>query len=77
MKEAGIKYGSFQPLSCFIYRLEGREYEMLGKGRLRILLELLDEAEVKTAKLISSVITQVAASMKPDGMSRAFIKPEP
>lgn len=74
MKEAGIKM-ELRPVPRLFYRIRGREYEMPERGRLRMLLELLDKTEVEAAKLTGNVVKEVAANMILGGMAKAFTKP--
>jgi phytoene dehydrogenase-like protein len=75
MKEIGIKV-ELRPVPRLFYRIRGEEYEMPEKGRLRMLLEFLDKAEVETAKITGNIVKEVAASMILGGMAQAFTKPE-
>ncbi len=75
MKEAGVKV-ELRPVPRLFYRIRGQEYEMPEKGRLRMLLEFLDKAEVDRAKIAGNVVKEVAASMLLSGMGQALAKPE-
>ncbi|MBM4451764.1 MAG: FAD-dependent oxidoreductase, partial [Chloroflexi bacterium] len=74
LKDAGIK-PEFREVPRLFYRIRGQEYEMPQKGRLRILLEFLDKAEVERGKLAGNVVREVAANMLLGGMGQAIMKP--
>jgi phytoene dehydrogenase-like protein len=75
MKEAGVKV-ELRPAPRLFYRIRGQEYEMPEKGRLRMLLEFLDKAEVDRGKIAGNVVKEVAASMLLNAMGRALAKPD-
>jgi len=74
LKDAGIK-PEFREVPRLFYRIRGQEYEMPQKGRLRMLLEFLDKAEVERGKLAGNVVREVAANMLLGGMGQAIMKP--
>lgn len=75
LKEAGIKV-EFREVPRLFYRVRDKEYEMPQKGRLRMLLEFLDKAEVERAKITGSIVREVAASMLLGGLGQAIRNPE-
>jgi phytoene dehydrogenase-like protein len=74
LKDAGIK-AEFQEVPRLFYRIRGQEYEMPQKGRLRMLLELLDKTEAERGKIAGGVAKEVAASMLLGGLGQAIMKP--
>lgn len=75
LQEAGIQM-DLRPVPRLFYRIRGNQYEMPAKGRLRMLLEFLDKAEVQRGQIAGKIAKEVAASMVLGGMARAIAKPE-
>ncbi|MBI4284378.1 MAG: FAD-dependent oxidoreductase [Chloroflexi bacterium] len=61
MKEAGVK-AEFREIPRVFYRIAGNEYELASKGRLGMLLDVLEKTEVNRAAMTGRIVREVAAN---------------
>jgi len=75
LKEVGVQV-ELRPISRLFYRLAGKEYEMPHKGRLGMLLEVLDKAEAERGKITGQIIKGVAATKVLGSLRDSIGRPE-
>jgi len=75
LKDIGVK-AEFRDVPKLFYRIRGEEYEMPAKGRLRMLLEFLDKAEVERGKIAGGIIKEVASSKLLSSLGQSIHRPE-
>ena len=76
LKEVGVSVELRQVPRLF-YRIEGNEYETPAKGRLRMLLGVLEKAQAERSKIAGHVVKEVATMKVLGGLRQAVGMSEP
>jgi len=75
LKEVGVQV-ELREVPRMFYRIGGKEYEMPQKGRLGMLLEVLDKAEAERGKIAGHIVKEVATTKVLGSLREAIGRPE-
>ena len=75
LKELGIKVELIDFTPVF-YRIEGKDYEIPGKGRVRAFFDIVNRLEENKAKLVGGVFKEIATQKVMAAFGRGLSEPE-